>query len=33
MDADPFQIDTRNLCPHLQKILNINYTLSDAIVI
>jgi hypothetical protein len=31
MGADPFQINTANLCTHLQQMLNIQYVSSDAI--
>ncbi len=31
MGADPFQIDTSNLCSHLKQIFNIKYVSSDAL--
>ena len=31
LGADPFQIDTSNLCPHLKQIFNIKYVSSDAL--
>ena len=31
MEADPFQIDTSNLCPHLKEILNVKYASSEAL--
>ena len=33
MGADPFQIDARNLCPHLKRMLNVKYLSSDALEI
>jgi hypothetical protein len=30
MGADPFQLDTENLCPHLQEMINIKRVASDA---
>jgi hypothetical protein len=30
MGADPFQVDTENLCPHLQERINIKRVGSDA---
>lgn len=33
MGADPFQIDTENLCPHLQAMLNVKSVASDAVEI
>jgi hypothetical protein len=30
MEADPFQLDTENLCPHLQEMINIKRVASDA---
>jgi hypothetical protein len=30
MDADPFQLDTENLCPHLQEMISIKRVASDA---
>jgi hypothetical protein len=33
MGADPFQIDTENLCPHLQAMLKIKSVASDAVEI
>jgi hypothetical protein len=31
LGADPFQIDTSNLCPHLKKIFSIKQVSSDAL--
>jgi hypothetical protein len=31
MGADPFHIDTSDLCPHLRQIFNIKYVSSDAL--
>lgn len=33
MGADPFQIDTENLCHHLQAMLKIKSIVSDAVEI
>ncbi len=33
MGADPFQIDTENLCPHLQVMLKIKRVASDSLEI
>ncbi len=30
MEADPFQVDTENLCPHLREMINIKRVGSDA---
>ncbi len=30
MGADPFQLDTENLCPHLQEMISIKRVASDA---
>ncbi len=30
MKADPFQLDTENLCPHLQEMISIKRVASDA---
>jgi hypothetical protein len=30
MGADPFQVDTENLCPHLQEMINFKRVASDA---